>query len=68
MSKQMIELIGQIADMKTIDYRNTLAISTLVELLIEKGLFTREEFNHRSAELEGDTMAEIILKRRMKSY
>ncbi|EAX46866.1 hypothetical protein TcarDRAFT_0554 [Thermosinus carboxydivorans Nor1] len=61
-----IDIVGQIADMKTVDYRNTLAISVLIELLVEKGLFTRQEFAAKAAELEQASLAEIILKRRLR--
>ncbi|SDF62494.1 hypothetical protein [Sporolituus thermophilus] len=61
-----IDIIGQIADLKTVDYRNTLAISVLIELLVEKGLFTRQEFAAKAAELEQTSLAEIILKRRLR--
>lgn len=62
----MLDVVGQLADMKTIDYRNTLAISTIIELLVEKGVISREEFARKAMELEGESMAEIIVKRRMK--
>ena len=61
----IVEVVGQLADLKSVDYRNTLAISVLIDLLIDKGMITREEFVRKSAELEGETMAEIIMKRRI---
>ena len=51
--------------MKQVDYRNTLAVSTLIDLLLAKGIITREEFARQAAELEDATMAEIIKARRM---
>lgn len=60
----LLDIGGQLSDMKNVDYRNTLAISTLLELLIEKGIITREEFTRKAALLDGETMAEIIMKRR----
>ena len=59
-----VEIFGQLADMKTIDYRNTLAISTLIDLLIDKGFFSREEFMQKANVLENETLAEIIMHRR----
>ena len=59
-----IEIIGQLADLKDTDYKNTLAISVLIELFIDKGLFTREDFTHKSWELETSTLTEITAKRR----
>jgi hypothetical protein len=61
----IVEVVGQLADLKSVDYRNTLAISVLIDLLIDKGMITREEFVRKAAELEGETMAEIIMKRRI---
>ncbi|HEY3367565.1 MAG TPA: hypothetical protein VGK74_21110 [Symbiobacteriaceae bacterium] len=51
-ARQEIDLIAAIADMKTVDYRNTLALATLIDLLVQKGLFTREEFAQRAQQLE----------------
>lgn len=61
-----IHIMGQIADLKDTDYKNTLAITALIELFIEKGLFTREEFAHQAQALEKLTMAEIIAERRLQ--
>ena len=64
----VVDIIGQLSDLKHIDYRNTLAISTILELLIDKGLITREEFAHKAAHLENETLAETIMKRRTARY
>jgi len=61
-----IDMIGQIADLKDIDYKNTLAISVLIELLIDKGLFTRQEFAHKSWDVEKLTLTEITTQRRLE--
>ena len=60
----ILDVAGQLADLKDVDYRNTLAISVLIELLIEKGLFTRQEFLKKSLEMESASLTEIIMKRR----
>ena len=59
-----LDIVGQIADLKEIDHKNTLAIATFIELLIDKGLFTRQEFSQKAQELESASLVEIILKRR----
>jgi hypothetical protein len=41
-----LDIMTQISNLKNIDYRNTLAISTLIELLIEKDIFSRKEFSN----------------------
>ncbi|AIF53628.1 hypothetical protein [Pelosinus sp. UFO1] len=66
MQANNINIIGQIADLKDTDYKNTLAISTLLELLIEKNFFNREEFAHKALELENATIREISTLRRVK--
>ena len=67
MNINSIEMVGQIADLKEVDYKNTLAVATLIELLIEKGIITRSEFSQKARELELATEAEITLMRRCKS-
>lgn len=47
-----LELFAQLADLKEIDYRNTLAISALIELLVEKGIITRNEFTRKAIALD----------------
>jgi hypothetical protein len=61
-----VNIIGQIADLKDTDYKNTLAITTLLELLIEKNFFSREEFAQKATELENATVREISLQRRVR--
>lgn len=67
MNINAIEMVGQIADLKEVDYKNTLAVATLIELFIEKGIITRSEFSQKARELELATEAEITLMRRCKS-
>jgi hypothetical protein len=66
MQPNIVNLIGQIADLKDTDYKNTLAITTLLELLIEKNFFSREEFAQKATELENATLREISLQRRVR--
>ncbi|WP_199616953.1 hypothetical protein [Paenibacillus alkalitolerans] len=49
---EQVNLAGSIADLKHSHYNNTLAISALIEILIEKGVLTAEEFHMRAARLE----------------
>lgn len=64
MKLDILDIVGQIADMKEVDCKNTMAIAVLIELLIEKGYFTHQEFAHKANQLENDTMAEILLMRK----
>lgn len=54
-----VNLVGQIGDLKEIDYRNTLAIATLIELLIEKDIITRQEFARKSYYLDNMSLEEL---------
>lgn len=47
-----LRLAGKLADLKEEHYRNTLALCTLIELLVDKGLFTREEIAAKAQELD----------------
>lgn len=46
-----VNFIAKLADLKNSQYHNTLVVSTIVELLIDKGLFTRQEFERKAAQL-----------------
>lgn len=54
-----LDMISQLADLKEIDYKNTLAITSIIELLIEKGVLDRHEVAEKAQFLENQTMAEI---------
>ncbi|MBS3994620.1 MAG: hypothetical protein KGZ33_02400 [Alkaliphilus sp.] len=58
-----IDLYAQIGDLKDIDYRNTLAIATLIELLIEKGLLNRTEFALAAQKLDDMSLEDLRLHR-----
>ncbi|MGZ9585936.1 hypothetical protein [Paenibacillus marinisediminis] len=47
-----IDLIGKLADLKHDHYRLTLAVSTLMELLVEKGILEQEDISRKAAELD----------------
>ncbi|MBZ4664581.1 MAG: hypothetical protein JG776_2305 [Caloramator sp.] len=38
-----IDILSQIADLKEVDYKNTLMVVGLIELLIEKGLINKSQ-------------------------
>lgn len=54
-----LEIVGQIADLKEIDYKNTLAIASIVELLIDKGIINRNDIALKAMQLERMTLDEI---------
>ncbi len=59
MNINKIDIYAKIGDMKEVDYRNTLAIATLIELLIDKGIITRQEFARKSYYLDNMSTEEL---------
>lgn len=58
-----VDIIGEIADLKDIDYKNTLAIVSIIELLIEKKIITRNDITKKAQFLDGLTSEQLkILK------
>lgn len=53
---QDVDVVAQLADLKEVDYHNTLLISTLVELLIEKRIINREELLSVMKELDEEML------------
>lgn len=47
-----VNLIGKLADLKEEHYKNTLLLGALIELLVEKGIFTTKELDTKAAELD----------------
>lgn len=54
-----IDIYAKIGDLKDIDYRNTLAIATIIELLVEKGIITRQEFSRKAFVLDNMSTDEL---------
>ncbi|MDF2520234.1 MAG: hypothetical protein K0R84_862 [Clostridia bacterium] len=54
-----LDIVGQIADLKEIDYKNTLAIASIIELLIEKGIISRNDIAKKALQLENMTLEEV---------
>ncbi|HZG57308.1 hypothetical protein [Paenibacillus sp.] len=47
-----VQTMAQLADLKEANYRNTLALSAMIELLVEKGILAPDEFHRKAAALE----------------
>lgn len=54
-----LDIVGQIADMKEVDYKNTLAIASVIEILIDKGIISRNDIALKAMQLERMTLDEI---------
>ncbi|WP_254611150.1 hypothetical protein [Paenibacillus sp. JMULE4] len=54
-----IAWIGQLADLKEEHYRNSLLLSAVIELLMEKGILSAEEISAKAQALEIQDAAAI---------
>ncbi|WP_082865816.1 hypothetical protein [Paenibacillus crassostreae] len=51
-SQDIVHMMAKLGDMKDEHYRNTLALSTMIELLVDKGILTRDELATKADELD----------------
>lgn len=56
-----LELASQVSEMKHDHYKQVLAMSTLIELLVEKGLLTPEEIRQKASEMEAELDRQLLL-------
>jgi hypothetical protein len=54
-----VDMIAQLADLKEVDYKNTLVLTALVELLVEKGILTRKEVIQKARQLDVDLSVDL---------
>lgn len=47
-----VDMIGKLADLKEEHYKNTLVLSAIIELLIEKNIVTMDEIETKAAGLD----------------
>ncbi|WP_339279132.1 hypothetical protein NYE40_24150 [Paenibacillus sp. FSL W8-1187] len=47
-----VAVMGKLGDLSDTQYRTLLALSAMLELLVDKGILTREELEQKSAQLE----------------
>ncbi|QJD85729.1 hypothetical protein [Cohnella herbarum] len=60
-SWQFLDLASQVSDMKHDHYRQLLAVSTLIELLVEKGLLTPDEIREKASQMEAELDRQLLL-------
>ena len=56
-----LDLASRLGDMKDDQYRQLLALSTLIELLVEKGVLTPEEIRAKSLHMEAELNRQLLL-------
>lgn len=47
-----VQLIAKLADLKEDHYQTSLLLSAITELLIDKGILTKDEIRHKTAQLD----------------
>ena len=62
-----INLVGQIADLKETEYKNSLILASLIELLISKNIFTQKDLTQKTNELDFLAEIQIHLKNNTKT-
>ena len=58
---QFLELASRLSDMKEDQYRQLLALSTMIELLVEKGLLTPDEIQAKASLMEAELDRQLLL-------
>ncbi|QTH42854.1 hypothetical protein J4772_36405 [Cohnella sp. LGH] len=58
---QFLDLASQVSDMKHDNYKQLLALSTLIELLVDKGILTPEEIRQKASEMETELNRQLLL-------
>jgi hypothetical protein len=56
-----LAVFSQIADLKETDYKTTLAITALIELLINKNIITPQELRSIATDLEHEAETQLSL-------
>ncbi|ACM60723.1 hypothetical protein B0S90_1925 [Caldicellulosiruptor bescii] len=62
--KGSIDILSQISQLKEVDYKNTLMITSLIEVLVDKGIIARKEVFEKSIFL--DRLIESEAQRRIE--
>lgn len=55
-----VDLIAQLADLKVVDYKNTLLLTALIDLLVEKGVLSRHDVLTKARMLDSELEHEIL--------
>jgi len=58
---QFLDLASQVSEMKHDNYKQLLALSTLIELLVDKGILTTEEIRQKASEMEAELNRQLLL-------
>ncbi len=56
-----LEIISQLGDIKEVEYKNTLAFTSIIELLLEKNIISKEDISRKTEELDQMATAEASI-------
>lgn len=56
-----LDLASRMSDLKEDHYRQLLALSTLIELLVEKGVLTADEIREKASIMESELDRQLLL-------
>jgi hypothetical protein len=51
---EQVQIVARLSDLKEDHYRALLTLSAMMELLIEKGLLTRQELDEKARQLDSE--------------
>lgn len=54
-----IDIYSNLSDLKKVDYNNTLAIASIIEILVDKGIVSRSDIFKKSRILDSMSIEEI---------
>lgn len=54
-----LHLHAKLADLQAVDYHNTLVLHAMIEVLIAKGLFTRDELTRKVQEMDAQLTLQL---------
>ncbi|MFB9279325.1 hypothetical protein [Cohnella cellulosilytica] len=58
---RFLDLASQVSEMKHDNYKQLLALSTLIELLVDKGILTPEEIRQKASDMETELNRQLLL-------
>ena len=63
-----LDILSQLSDMKEIDYRNTLAIASIIEILVDRGIIDRHDIAIKARELDSMPVEEMRTLKKSHSF
>ncbi|MBS4539152.1 hypothetical protein GOQ27_11810 [Clostridium sp. D2Q-11] len=61
-----IDVYSKLSELKEVDYKNTLAIASIIEVLVEKGIIQRNDISKKSRVLDSMSLEDLRILRLSK--